>query len=67
MNLLAQAAGLAVQIDGEWEPTEAGGSHGRKVYGRWRWFPSMVKEVEKAAKEHDLDDLLKKGDRDEPN
>jgi hypothetical protein len=66
MNLLAQAAGLAVRINGRWEPTKQGEDHARKVDGRWRWYPSMIDQIKKAAHQHNLDDLLKKGNRDEP-
>jgi hypothetical protein len=67
MNLLAEKAGLVVRVNGRWDPTGEGRSHGRKVDHCWRWYPSMVDQIRRAAKEHDLDDLLKKGDRDEPN
>jgi hypothetical protein len=36
-----------------------GESHGRKVENRWLWYPSMVGQIEKAAKEHDLIKLSK--------
>jgi hypothetical protein len=59
MNLLAQAAGLAVKVNGRWEPTEQGESHSKKVYSRWRWYPSMIDQIKQAAKEHDLIKLSK--------
>jgi hypothetical protein len=59
MNLLAQAAGLAVRVNGRWEPTEQGESHSKKVDSRWRWYPSMIDQIKQAAKEHDLIKLSK--------
>jgi hypothetical protein len=60
MNLLAQAAGLAVRVNGRWEPTKRGEDHARKVDGRWRWYPSMIDQIKKAAKEHPLEKLMGK-------
>jgi hypothetical protein len=38
----------------------AGGkSHSKKVYSRWRWYPSMIDQIKQAAKEHDLIKLSK--------
>jgi hypothetical protein len=59
MHLVAEAAGLAVRVNERWEPTSLGESHGRKVENRWLWYPSMVGQIEKAAKEHDLIKLSK--------
>jgi hypothetical protein len=35
-HLLAKAAGLAVRVNGRWEPTKQGESHSKKVDSRWR-------------------------------
>jgi hypothetical protein len=57
MNLLAKAAGLVMRVNGRWAPTKQGESHGRRVDGRWRWFPSVVRLIQEASKEFPLDEL----------